>query len=170
MRFLFAAVLVAALTMAVGAVAQIPDGLISQGPMLKVAALDTVWFTTKQYVGSSVVDFTTGDLPARLYPIRAKLPLEGGGFTEPILAPTAFHVYAKEPFYWKGFADGGDSLAVSHVYVDTNTVIGVAAGGSTGQLIGDFACETWIFAGLDTLRVTPTASDTVFVVPWVAKP
>ncbi len=145
------------------------DNIIAQGPTIKVTELDTLWFAPKQVGVANSFDGGPDETATWIYPLKGLMPKEGGGFLEPIVRPTRFFLYAAEPFSWKGFLAGGDSLSRSHIMTDA--MIEVAPGGAgPGQRTIRYPVWTTIRGGLDSLRIMPTPGDTCFVVPLLLKP
>ncbi len=152
----------------------IPD-VIGFSRVAKTTALDTLWFTRLQNVADQDNSWDGGsgaqiETRAHLYPVKGYLPKPGkDSFTEPLLRPTLFLLYADEPFSFKGLW-GTDSTSFTHTFVDTMSLEGVSAGIGHGIHLNRFPCWTLIQTGLDSLRITPASSDTVFTQGFVVKP
>jgi hypothetical protein len=160
MRFL-ALILVLVAVLAICAIAQQPpvaDAVANGKTYQAVAERDTVWSTTTKGAGVAATKWRG--------PITYYYPRSAGVWGSKISMPTRWYMYARKPFYFKAIYQSGDSSGIYHTLVDT------LAAGRAGTLVAwsnVFPVEYTLNAQISQLRLYPTTSDTVYVVPQVAR-
>jgi len=160
MRFLILALALVAV-LAFAAVAQQPpttDAVANGKVYQAVAAIDTVWSTTTKAAGVAAVKWRG--------PVTYYYPRSAGVWGSKISMPTRWHMYARKPFTFKAIYQSGDSSGIYHTLVDT------VSAGRAGTLVAwsdVFPVVYTLNAQIAQLRITPAASDTVYVVPQVAR-
>jgi hypothetical protein len=158
MRFLVALILALVAVLAIAAVAQQPptyDAVANGKTYQVVAARDTVWSTT-----------TKGALVSALKwrgPITYYYPRSAGVWGSKISMPTRWHLYARKPFNFKAIYQSGDSSGIYHTNVDTVSTE------RRGMMMEIFPVAYTLNAQISQLRIVPATSDTVYVVPQVAR-
>lgn len=131
--------------------------------------------TPQQYATNStttLVDFDEAKVPAgpHYYPISLKAPTQTGELLSHTVRPSLWRLWATGPFRYKGFM-GGDSLSTVHVPVDTMSAsLDWEADAVHLPHGARFPCFTTIYGALDSLRVTPAASDTLYIQGYVEMP
>jgi len=160
MRFLILALaLVAVLAFAANAQQPPTVDAVANGKIYAVtAALDTLHSTTTKAAGVAAVKWRG--------PITYYYPRSAGVWGSKISMPTRWHIYARKPFQFKAIYQSGDSSGLYHVLVDT------LSAGRAGTLVAwsdVFPVGYTLNAQIAQLRIKPATSDTVYVVPQVAR-
>jgi hypothetical protein len=161
MKRFVALILVLVAVLAVVAIAQQPptyDAVANGKTYQAVAARDTVWSTTTKGAGVAATKWRG--------PITYYYPRSAGVWGSKISMPTRWYMYARKPFNFKAIYQSGDSSGIYHTLVDT------LSAGRAGTLVAwsdVFPVAYTLNAQISQLRVVPATSDTVYVVPQVAR-
>jgi hypothetical protein len=163
MRFL-AFILVLVAVVAVCAFAQQPptyDTVANGKTYQAVAACDTVWSTTTKGAGVAATKWRG--------PITYYYPRSAGVWGSKISMPTRWHMYARKPFRFKAIYQSGDSSGIYHTFADSTQGAWYTAGEHGNNFIEIFPVVYTLNAQISQLRIVPATSDTVYVVPQVAR-
>jgi hypothetical protein len=158
---LIAVILALVAVVAVCAFAQQPptyDAVANGKTYQAVAARDTVWSTTTKAAGVAATKWRG--------PITYYYPRSAGVWGSKISMPTRWHMYARKPFRFKAIYQSGDSSGIYHTLVDT---LAASRAGTLVAWSDVFPVEYVLNAQISQLRIVPANSDTVYVVPQVAR-
>jgi hypothetical protein len=158
---LFAFILVLVALMAVGASAQQPpitDAVANGKTYIVTAALDTLHSTTTKASGVATAKWRG--------PITYYYPRSTGVWSSKVSMPIRWHMYARKPFQFKAIYQSGDSSGTVHTLVDTTAV---SRAGTLVAWSDVFPVQYTLNAQISQLRIVPASSDSVYVVPQVAR-
>ena len=162
MRLFLSLILALVAVFAVGAsLAQQPpttDAIANGKCYIVTAALDTLHSTTTKAAGVAAVKWRG--------PITYYYPRSAGVWGSKVSMPTRWFIYARKPFQFKALYQSGDSSGTIHTLVDT------LSAGRAGTLVAwsdIFPVQYTLTAQIKQLRIKPASSDSVYVVPQVAR-
>lgn len=169
-RFVALTLMLVAVLVAGVALAQQPDDLnfldsaLTRGKtyqMSGAAAVDTIHSTQTK---ASTVAATKWRGPIPIYTASGTGAWKVSGYS----MPNAWYMYARKPFYFKALFPNGDSTGVYSTNVDTTSTTTATQAVLSG-FDDVYPCRYLLMAPVSQLRIDSTASDTLYVVPYVLK-